>query len=82
MWPATKVSRALLLICVLNSIVPFRRILICVWPFAIDVEPVVSFFARSFACRTFGGRFYRLGAPEVSGFAGRIGFPRWARGGS
>src|SRR6266705_2059998 len=51
-WPATNVSLFLLLMCVLNSIVPSFRTLICVCPLAVDVEPVVSFLAASFACRT------------------------------
>src|SRR5206468_4524296 len=52
MWPATNVSCFLLRIFVLNSIVPSVRTLIDVWPFATDVEPVVSFLAASFACST------------------------------
>src|SRR5436190_6643000 len=52
MWPATKVSLFLLLIWVLKVIVPSLRTLISVWPFAVDVEPVVSLFADSLACRT------------------------------
>src|SRR5919204_1166003 len=52
MWPAMKFSWPGLLMWVLNSIVPSRRTLISVWPFAVDVEPVVSFFADSLACRT------------------------------
>src|SRR5437879_5906552 len=51
-WPATNVSWFLLLIWVLNSILPSVRTLIKVWPLALDVEPVVSFLAASFACRT------------------------------
>src|SRR5437773_284373 len=51
-WPATNVSWFLLLIWVLNSIVPSLRTLINVWPLAVEVEPVVSFLAASFACRT------------------------------
>src|SRR5438552_18957190 len=51
-WPSTNVSWFLLLIWVLNSIVPSFRTLISVCPLAVDVEPVVSFFAASFACRT------------------------------
>src|SRR5213083_2799888 len=51
-WPATNVSWFLFLICVLNSIAPPFRTLIKVWPLAVDVEPVVSFLAASFACRT------------------------------
>src|SRR6266702_2923926 len=51
-WPAMNVSWFLLLIWVLNSIVPSFRTLICVWPLAVDVEPVVSFLAANFACRT------------------------------
>src|SRR5919198_1512735 len=52
MCPATNVSWALLRIFVLNSIFPSARTLMSVWPFATDVEPVVSFFAASFACST------------------------------
>src|SRR5438093_9230682 len=52
MCPATNVSWFLLLIWVLNSIVPSFRTLIWVWPLAVDVEPVVSFLALSFACKT------------------------------
>src|ERR671935_201966 len=55
MWPATNVSRALLLIWVLYWIVPSFQTLIRVWPFATEVVGGVSFFARSFACRTGGG---------------------------
>src|SRR3989442_833576 len=51
-WPAINVSWFLLLIWVLNSIAPSFRTLIKVWPVAVDVEPVVSFLAASFACRT------------------------------
>ena len=35
-----KVSRPRLRIWVLNAIVPPSRTLICVWPLAVDVEPV------------------------------------------
>src|SRR2546423_14774584 len=52
MCPATNVSWALLRIFVLNSIVPSVRTLMSVWPFATDVEPVVSLLAASFACST------------------------------
>src|SRR6266542_5977398 len=52
MWPATNVSPFLLRMWVLNSIVPSVRTLISVWPLAVEVEPVVSFLAARFACRT------------------------------
>src|SRR5919201_5701053 len=52
MWPAMKFSWPGLLMWVLYSIVPSRRTLISVWPFAVDVVGGVSFWARSFACRT------------------------------
>ena len=52
MCPATNVSRFLLLICFLNWIVPLLRTLIRVWPLATEFDPVVSFFAVSFAWRS------------------------------
>jgi hypothetical protein len=45
MCPTMNVSRAGLLIWVLNPTVPFWRTLINVWPLATDVEPVVSLLA-------------------------------------
>src|SRR5262245_66287693 len=52
MWPATNVSWLRFRICVLNVIVPSFRTLITVWPFAVDVEPVVSLLAVNLAWRT------------------------------
>src|SRR2546430_4653790 len=71
-WPATNVSLFLLLMWVLNSIVPSFRTLTSVCPLAVDVEPVVSFLAASFACRThitprllFAGATLAVGAPTA-----------------
>src|SRR5439155_13849329 len=52
MCPAMNVSPFRLRMCVLNSIVPPLRTLICVWPLAVEIEPVVSFLAASFAWST------------------------------